>query len=133
MSRVVVDTGIFYALLDEKDSYHQRSQSEMQRIVDSNTAIYVPFPVFLETYSLLLYQLGFLAAKEFTEYCLDCVEFLNPTPEDYLQAKEKVMQNPDQTITLVDATTAVLSAKMNIPIWTYDYHFDVMGSLVWRD
>ena len=40
------------------------------------------------------------------------------------------MQYPDQTITLVDATTAVLSAKMNIPIWTYDYHFDVMGSLV---
>ena len=105
----------------------------MQRIVDSNTAIYVPFPVFLETYSLLLYRLGFPAAKEFTEYCLDCVEFLNPTSEDYLQAKEKVMQYPDQTITLVDATTAVLSAKMNIPIWTYDYHFDVMGSLVWRD
>ena len=64
MSRVVADTGIFYALLDEKDSYHQRVQSEMQKI---------------------------------------------------------------------DATTAVLSAKMNIPIWTYDYHFDVMGSLVWRE
>ncbi len=64
MSRVVADTGIFYALLDAKDSYHQRAQAEMQKI---------------------------------------------------------------------DATTAVLSAKMNIPIWTYDYHFDVMASLVWRD
>ena len=89
MSRVVVDTGIFYALLDEKDIYHQRSQSEMQRIVDSNTAIYVLFSGFLETYSLLLYRLGFLAAKEFTEYCLDCVEFLNPTPRTIFKLKKK--------------------------------------------
>jgi hypothetical protein len=29
MSRVVADTGIFYALLDAKDSYYQRAQTEM--------------------------------------------------------------------------------------------------------
>ena len=40
MSRVVADTGIFYALLDEKDSYHQRAQSEMEKIVDTNTTVY---------------------------------------------------------------------------------------------
>jgi predicted nucleic acid-binding protein len=129
MIGVLADTVIFYALLDEKDTHHQRAQLELQKIVESKTTIYVSFPIFLEAYSLLLYRLGFPSAQEFVDYCL---EFINPTPEDYLQANDKASKYPDQTITLVDAITAVLSERLNLPVWSYDYHFDIMRIDVWR-
>jgi predicted nucleic acid-binding protein len=132
MIGVLADTVIFYALLDEKDTHHQRAQLELQKIVESKTTIYLSFPIFLEAYSLLLYRLGFPSAQEFVDYCLDSVEFINPTSEDYLQAKDKALRYPDQTITLVDAITAVLSERLNLPVWSYDYHFDVMRINVWR-
>jgi hypothetical protein len=30
------------------------------------------------------------------------------------------------------ALTAVLSEELDLPVWTYDHHFDVMASYVWR-
>ena len=43
-----------------------------------------------------------------------------------------VKRFPDQTITLFDATVAALAARLSIPVWTYDHHFDAMQSRVWR-
>ena len=39
----------------------------------------------------------------------------------------------DQDITLFDAVVAVVSGKLQIPVWTFDSDFDVMRSNVWRD
>ena len=38
----------------------------------------------------------------------------------------------DQPITLFDATVAVLGARLQVEIWTYDHHFDLMRAAVWR-
>jgi hypothetical protein len=100
MIGVLADTVIFYALLDEKDTHHQRAQLELQKIVES--------------YSLLLYRLRFPSAQEFVDYCLDSVEFINPTPEDYLQAKDKASRYPDQTITLTQVATYSSKTKIKI-------------------
>jgi hypothetical protein len=109
---VVVDTQAFMRYW-KKDSYHRKNYSILRcKVVWIATQLYMCRFPFLETYSLLLYRLGFLAAKEFTEYCLGCVEFFKSNPEDYLQAKKKshaVSRSDDYSI--VDATTAVLSAK----------------------
>ncbi len=131
MKGIIIDTGVFYALLDKSDTYHQQAQSELNIVIEKNLTIYVSFPVFLETYSLLLYRLGFMTAKAFTDYCDTSVEFINPNQKQYLQAKNKVIQYPDQKITLVDGMTAILSIQMNLDVWTYDYHFDIMGVQVW--
>ncbi len=32
---------------------------------------------------------------------------------------------------LVDATLAVLSDRLELPVWTYDFHFDVMQIDMW--
>jgi predicted nucleic acid-binding protein len=80
----------------------------------------------------LLYRLGFKDAIGFTQSCVDSVQILNPTEEQFLLAVKKVSCYPDQKITIVDAVTAILSGKMKLPVWTYDRHFDIMGTLVWR-
>lgn len=33
---------------------------------------------------------------------------------------------------MADAINAEISDRLQIPMWTYDHHFDVMGSRVWR-
>ena len=52
--------------------------------------------------------------------------------DQYFAAIEKARQFPDQTITIVDALTAIISTQLNLPVWSYDYHFDIMGVKIWR-
>jgi predicted nucleic acid-binding protein len=39
---------------------------------------------------------------------------------------------PTKSITLFDATLAIVASRLRLPVWTYDHHFDVMGTSVWR-
>jgi predicted nucleic acid-binding protein len=129
---IIADTGPLYAAIDIDDQYHQRSKTQIQRINAENLTILVPFPVYLETYNLLLYRLGTEQAIKFARDCIESVYFINPSQEQYIAAAEKAAFFPDQKITLCDAITAILSEEMKLQIWTYDYHFDVMKVQVWR-
>jgi predicted nucleic acid-binding protein len=129
---VIADTGPLYAAVDIDDQYHERSQAELQRINTENLIILVPFPVYLETYNLLLYRLGTEQAISFARQCIGAVHFVNPSQEQYMAAVEKAASFPDQRITVCDAVTAVLSEEMKLPVWTYDFHFNLMLAQVWR-
>lgn len=132
MKAILADTTPLYGAIDTSDQFHARAQAEIQRIAKEKLIVVVSFPVYIETYSLLLYRLGFEQANRFSQNCLESANLLNPTEEQYLKAIKKVQQFPDQTITIVDALTAILADELNIPVWTYDYHFDVMKISVWR-
>ncbi len=132
MKAILADTTPLYGAIDTSDQFHARAQAEIQRIAKEKLIVVVSFPVYIETYSLLLYRLGFEQANRFSQNCLESANLLNPTEEQYLKVIKKVQQFPDQTITIVDALTAILADELNIPVWTYDYHFDVMKISVWR-
>jgi predicted nucleic acid-binding protein len=57
---------------------------------------------------------------------------VNPSPEDYMQAVARIAKLPDQSITLFDATVAVVAERMGAEACSYDHHFDVMRCKVWR-
>ena len=132
MKAILADTTPLYGAIDTSDQFHARAQAEIQRIAKEKLIVVLSFPVYIETYSLLLYRLGFEQANRFSQNCLESANLLNPTEEQYLKAIKKVQQFPDQTITIVDALTAILADELNIPVWTYDYHFNVMKISVWR-
>jgi len=132
LKAILADTTPLYGAIDTSDQFHARAQAAIQRIAKEKLIVVVSFPVYIETYSLLLYRLGFEQANRFSQNCLESANLLNPTEEQYLKAIKKVQQFPDQTITIVDALTAILADELNIPVWTYDYHFDVMKISVWR-
>jgi predicted nucleic acid-binding protein len=56
----------------------------------------------------------------------------NPTAEDYRQAAAKIRTLADQPITLFDAVAAIVATRLQVEVWTYDHHFDVMRVPVWR-
>ncbi len=132
MRTVIADTGPLYAAIDPDDQYHQQAQADLNQLQQENLGVIVTYPTLLEAYTLVLYRLGNETARVFLQQIFAGVELINPTVDDYLAATELVENFPDQRITLFDGLTAIISNRLSLPVWSYDYHFDVMLVSVWR-
>jgi predicted nucleic acid-binding protein len=128
---VLADAGPLYAAADASDAYHQQAREELQTLQSDRVQIVVAYPTLLETHALVLSRMGTIAALLWLKYMFDAA-MVNPTPEDYRQAIAKVHALPDQQISLFDAALASLAARLELKVWTYDHHFDVMRAPVWR-
>jgi len=129
---MLADTGPLFAAIDLHDRHHNRALSDMKRIARETWAVMVASPILLEAYSLTLYRLGKAPAATFLSEVLTGGTLINPSLEDYLAAAAKLAAFPDQSITLVDATLAVLARRLDVEVWTYDHHFDIMRAPIWR-
>jgi predicted nucleic acid-binding protein len=129
---VLADTGPLYALSDPSDQYHDRAHAEMDAIERRNLAVAVSYATLCEAYTLVLRRLGVLYAHQWLTEILDGAVLLNPEAADYSFAADQLMRFPDHPITLVDAVTAALSRRLEIPVWTFDRHFATMRARVWR-
>lgn len=128
---VLADSGPLYAALDPHDAHHERARSQLHRLARDKYEVAVCFPTLLEAYTLALFRLGRSIALGWLGE-MRTTQLLNPTAEDYHQAAARLSVLPDQSITLFDATLAVVALRTAIPVWTYDHHFDVMRIPVWR-
>lgn len=128
---VLADAGPLYAAVDEGDEHHLDARRELQRLEKERRTVVIAYPILLEAYTLVLYRLGVAAAHKWISL-LAGTSFINPDSEDYGRAVITVRNFPDQRITLVDATLAVLALRHGLAVWTYDHHFDVMAVPVWR-
>ena len=129
---VVADTGPLYAARDPNDDNHDRSQRDLRRLISQNLKVVVPYPTLLESYSLVMRELGIRTAHGFLEELVRGSIFENASSEDYQKASLRVLRYKDQDITLVDAVIAEVADRLDAPVWTFDHHFDVMGANVWR-
>jgi predicted nucleic acid-binding protein len=129
---VIADTGPLYAAVDPDDQYHRRARRELKRLVRDRHELIIAYPTLLESYTLLLYRLGREIAKAWLDEVLTGAALVNLAREDYRDAANKVRTFSDQKITLFDAAVAVLGSRLGIKVWTYDHHFDVMRTAVWR-
>ncbi len=132
MRAVIGDTGPLYAGIDPDDQYHQQTQADLNQLQQENLGVIVTYSTLLAGYTLVLYPLGNETARIFLQQIFAGVELINSTVDDYLATTELVENFPDQRITLFDALTAIISNRLGLPIWSYDYHFDVMLVSVWR-
>lgn len=129
---VLADTGPLYAARDPDDEQHERSQRELKRLRLQNLKVVVPYATLLESYTLVMRELGIRKAHEFLDETVRGSFFENATSEDYRKASLRVLRYKDQDITLVDAVIAEIADRLASPVWTFDHHFDVMGAKVWR-
>lgn len=129
---LLADTGPLYAAIDPDDALHQRSRQELSRLAREKREVLVAWPTALETYTLLRYRLGGPVASRWLSDLVETAVVVNPTAEDYRTAVRTARAFPDQSITLFDATVAVLAQRLKVEVWTYDHHFDVMRVRVWR-
>ena len=128
---VLADAGPLYAAVDPSDLHHQKAQRELQRMSYDGCNVIVSFSTMLEVHSLVLRKIRQGVALRWLQEMADAT-LINPTPEDYRQASAKLSDFADQSITLFDATLAVLALRTGLPVWTYDHHFEVMRVPVWH-
>ena len=129
---VLVDTGPLYAAVDPDDQYHARAQEQLQALADEGLSVVLAYPILLAAYTLILYRLGFGTASHWLEDVRSGCAWVNPSPQDYREASALVGRFSDQSISLFDATPAILASRLNLPVWTDDHHFDAMEAPVWR-
>lgn len=132
MRAVLADTGPLLALTVRQDQYHQRALEERRRLQKENRSVVVVYPTFYETYSLLLRYVKPSAAHGWRRQLAQNLGHLTPTTTDYEAAARKVERYSDQALSLFDGMVAVLSERLEVPIWTFDADFDVMRADVWR-
>lgn len=133
MTRLVLaDTGPLYAAVDPDDQLHTRAQRDLKRLAHDQRKVVLAYPTLLEAYSLVLYRLSNMAASQWLREITAGTALVNPTPEDYRHARVRVLGFNDQAITLFDATVAVIAARLDAEVWTYDHHFDILQAPVWR-
>lgn len=132
MKALLADTGPIYALVDPDDQYHDRARRELERI-SGEIEILVVWPILLEAYTLIMRKLGPLTGQRWLVEMTAGVTLLNPTASDYQDAIGRIARYPDQSITLFDAILGSLSERLDLPVWTYDFHFDVLRVSVWRE
>lgn len=129
---VLADTGPLYAARDRTDDNHDRAQGEIEHLNMEGLGVAVSYSTLCEGYSLVLYKLGIGAAHSWLTEVSGYASLVNPTSDDYLRASDLILGYRDQTLTIFDAVTATLSERLELPVWSYDHHFDVVGAQVWR-
>jgi predicted nucleic acid-binding protein len=129
---LLVDTGPLYALADPDDQYHRRAAEQLRQSTEMGWKLALAFPVLLEAHTLVLRRLGLPFAHRWLDQVLAGTGLLNAGREEYLRARERLRKYLDQPITLVDAVVATLAEQLDLPVWTFDHHFDLMGCSVWR-
>lgn len=129
---VLADTGPLYAALDRTDTWHGRAQKEIERLNATGLNVIVLYSTLLEAYSLVLYKLGTRAGQHWLGDVVNHARLINPAPDDYEAARERLLAYPDQPLSLFDSVLAVVSLRLELPVWTFDHHFDVLRVEVWR-
>lgn len=129
---VLADTGPLFAAVDPDDAHHERAQNEIQSLAREKRDVLIAYPTLFEAYSLVLFRLGKIESQRWLTGILDVATLINPTPEDYQKGFAKALSFADQPITLFNATLAALSSRLDVAVWTYDHHFDIMHVPIWR-
>jgi predicted nucleic acid-binding protein len=129
---VLADSGPLYAAVDPSDAHHRRAQTELKLLTRESRYVIVVYPILLETHALVLRRVGPKSASAWLDEILKSGPPASPLAEDYLDGIMTLSALPDQSITLFDATLAAMGARLKMKIWTYDHHFNVMRSEVWR-
>lgn len=129
--RVLVDTGVLYALIDPSDQYHVRAHREAALLAGWD--VLLAYPILLESYSLVLQRLGRQVAGQYLAQASSSFSIVNVITDDYQAAIDLIDRYGDQVISLFDAVLAVLSERLDVMLWTFDSDFDVLRVPVWRE
>lgn len=128
----LADTGPLCAAVDPDDQFHRRAQYELARLRDDGWGIAIAYPTLLEAYTLVMQRLGIEIAHQWLAEVTEAAVLILPIVDDYAAAIHRVRAYADQRLTLTDLVLAAISARLAIPVWTYDHRFDLLQAAIWR-
>lgn len=108
----LMDTGFWYATIDNSDEHHEKVTSIAGKIRET---VILPIPVITETAYLVSRNQGVEALAKFSESLADTKFLLEiPTAEDYRRTAEVIRKYNDANIDFVDAVIVAIAERLNI-------------------
>ena len=130
MNRIFVDTGAWYALVDNRDPAHTRASSFLSQntipLVTSNF-------VFDETVTLIRKKLGWQTAFDFGQRLRSSkwLEFVPVIDTDEQKAWTLFSRYHDQDFSYTDCTSFAQMQRLHIStVFSFDHHFRIMNFIV---
>jgi predicted nucleic acid-binding protein len=132
MPAVLADTGPLYAAVDPDDLCHRRSQADLKRLADDGIAVTVVGSTVLECYTLIVQRLGPVVAHRWLSEIEGGATIVQPNLDDLTAAAQLIRRFGEPPLTMFDTVLAVVSLRLELPIWTFDHRFDALHASVWR-
>jgi len=108
----LLDTGFFYALLNQNESQHARVVTASRYV---HGTIYLPTPVITEVAYLILRDLGSNVLADFVDSLANTKFVLvEPTPVDFSRAAVILRQYRDTNIDFADAIIVAIAERLGI-------------------
>ena len=133
MSLVYVDSGAWIALINSTETLHRRAVSTYAALVDEGARLVTSGDVIDETATRLRYDAGLAAALAFRDAVAKAekARLLRALPVDAgVQQKAFALweKHPRVTLSLTDATSAVLARDLSIKtVFGFDGDFRALG------
>lgn len=129
---ILADTGPLYARAMKRDAEHLRAVRELSGLEAEGYRVLLAQPIILEMHKLLLRRNPPPYAHAYTLALTERFHTVNPQTEDYRAGLDVLGRYQDQSLSLFDAALAALARRLELPVWTFDHHFDILGISVWR-
>ncbi len=134
-SRVLLDTGPIYGLLDDRDQWFARAGKLFEKLEDEGAEVIAAYPAMLEAHRILLTR-GRVSVQHIHALLEDAFEIFGvmyPLEADTDAARALLKRFNDQRISLTDATIAAMSVREGMRVATFDArHFGLMGATVYE-
>lgn len=121
LRRLVLDTGVLLAFLNDRDKDHSQALSGFQQLNEMNTGLIAPSCVVLEVAKRLLFDVNAAAMQRATIAMLEALEILDTTPETIQAALGLIQSMKVWSATLEDAIVINTAFTFNAPVWTFNY------------
>ena len=107
---IIVDTGFWLALIDEKDTYHQAADQAFQKY---DEPLITTWPVMTETCYLLLERKGVQAQVKFMEdYSQNLFTVFDLEPQNGEKIAQLMQQYANLPMDLADASLVILAEEL---------------------
>lgn len=126
---ILLDTCVIFSLLDSRDSKHIEAKSLLQKIKDEKLNLLVTNVTIFESYTRILYDLGWQKAIEFLDDIHSSniiIERVNQIDE---QEAEKILKKYKKCeISFVDALNCAVMFRLKfLCAFTFDSDFQIVG------
>jgi predicted nucleic acid-binding protein len=121
LKRLVLDTGVLLAFLNDRDKDHTQALSGFQSLNEMSTRLIAPSCVVLEVAKRLLFDVNAGAMQRATIAMLETLEILDTTPETIQAALGLIQSMKVWSATLEDAIVMNTAFALNAPVWTFNY------------
>jgi uncharacterized protein len=133
--KVFADTSYFFALLDPRDSSHEKAVEISQAVTNLRLNVYTTWDVVVETVTLLRYRSGFDLAKIFlTDVKPDLILVYPAQAEREAAIQLFLRRSRDLKLSLCDLISfTIVSTRLDwAPCLTFDADFAALGLTILR-